>query len=320
MREEEPRTSPGGELPAATVVVPAYNVERFITASIRSALDQTLASVEVIVIDDGSRDGTVAAVEAIGDPRVRIVRQANRGVSAARNAGLALARGPLVLFLDGDDLLAPDALERMSAALAARPGCVAAVAQHEKILEDGRSLSASLPPRALPACDTLRHLLASNFIVNGGALGIVTAHARAIGGYDETLAFGEDWEFWCRLAVRGDFAALPDLVSVRYRLRSLGANNQLRGTPLRPNFSAIDAVQRIPGIGARLTERERRRARRLAECETFWSAARNEIAGGNLLRIGQYLVLGILRYPQIVLQPGRMQRFISTSLRMASSR
>ena len=320
---EKPETAPDGSssLPAVSVIIPAYNVAGFVEASIRSVLDQTLQPVEVIVVDDGSTDRTAAVVEAVVDSRVRLVRQSNRGVSAARNAGLALARAPLVLFLDGDDLLVPDALGRMSAALQAQPDRVAVVAQHEKILEDGRPLSASPPPpKPLPQAETLRHLLGRNFIVTGGAICIVTAQARAVGGFNEKLRFGEDWEFWCRLALRADFAVLPEYTAVYYRIRASGANTRLRGTPRRPNFSAIDAVQSIPGLSERLTPGERRRTRRLAEFDNYWGSARNELVNRRFGMFLQYVLIGFWRYPDALLQPSLIRRFLWSSVRMSAVR
>lgn len=107
--------------PRVSVVIPARNAERFIVAAVTSALDQTLRDLEVIVVDDGSDDATVALVEAIGDPRVTVLRQPSRGASSSRNAGLAIARGEYVAHLDADDLWPPDRLERLVAHLDAQP-------------------------------------------------------------------------------------------------------------------------------------------------------------------------------------------------------
>ncbi len=94
-----------------SVIVPAYNVGDFVTAALRSVLAQTLQPAEVIVIDDGSTDSTAAGVAAIASPLIRYVRQANQGVSAARNRGLREATGDFIAFLDADDLWRPTMLE-----------------------------------------------------------------------------------------------------------------------------------------------------------------------------------------------------------------
>lgn len=92
------------------MIVPAYNVGRFIDEAVRSVLAQTHHELELIVVNDGSTDDTLERLLAIADPRLRIVDQANAGVSAARNMGLALAKGDHICFMDGDDAMLPDNL------------------------------------------------------------------------------------------------------------------------------------------------------------------------------------------------------------------
>src|SRR5690348_11964260 len=110
--------------PRLSVVIPAYNAATTIRAAVTSTLRQTRPVLEVIVVDDGSADATADVVSAIGDPRVRLISRVNGGPSAARNAGIAAARGEFVAFLDSDDLWLPGYAERATAALssAANPG------------------------------------------------------------------------------------------------------------------------------------------------------------------------------------------------------
>ena len=98
-------------MPLIGVIIPAFNAERFIRDAVHSVLAQTHQSVECIVVDDGSTDATAVAVAEFGD-RVRLVQQANRGVSAARNRGAAETRAELLAFLDADDRWHPERLER----------------------------------------------------------------------------------------------------------------------------------------------------------------------------------------------------------------
>src|SRR6476660_3095578 len=102
-----PATRPG----LVSVVVPCYNAERFLAETLQSAFIQTYPEIEVIVLDDGSTDGTADLIRSYGD-RVRAEFGPNRGASAARNRGTALALGEFIQYLDCDDLLTPDALER----------------------------------------------------------------------------------------------------------------------------------------------------------------------------------------------------------------
>lgn len=104
-----------------TCVVPVYNGERYLAEAVRSILDQSLAPLEILVVDDGSTDGTAAALETFGE-RVRYVYQEHAGASAARNLGIRLARGDLIAFLDADDLFVTHKLQLQASRFAARPG------------------------------------------------------------------------------------------------------------------------------------------------------------------------------------------------------
>jgi len=138
----------------------------YLADAIESVLAQTHRDLRMIVVDDGSTDGTAAVAAGFTDPRLTLIRQANAGVSAARNRGIAAARADALLFLDADDWLAPHALASLAAALAARPEAVAAVGAYARVgAAAGReacaaaarhrpavaSLAAPLPPTARPS-------------------------------------------------------------------------------------------------------------------------------------------------------------------------
>ena len=103
--------------PMVSVVMPAYNAARYIEEAVRSVLSQGWSNLEVVVVNDGSKDGTAAVVRAIASPRVRVIDQPNGGVSSARNAGIEEARGEFIAFLDADDALEPGAIEQKMEAL-----------------------------------------------------------------------------------------------------------------------------------------------------------------------------------------------------------
>ena len=105
-------TLPTVTLPTVSVVIPLYQTERYIAETLQSVLAQTLADFEVIVVDDGSSDRGPAIARAVGDARVRVVRQNNRGLAGARNTGIRNARGRYIALLDADDLWEADKLAR----------------------------------------------------------------------------------------------------------------------------------------------------------------------------------------------------------------
>jgi glycosyltransferase involved in cell wall biosynthesis len=314
VRKADPATdarASAATTPCVTVVIAAYNAEKFIQETLDSVFGQSLENIELIVVDDGSTDATPKILAAISDRRLVVLRQKNAGVSAARNAGLAAARAPYIFFLDADDILMPDALRALVTTLGRMPERVACFAHHVRIAEDGAPLSgdADLRWKLFPADDTLRHLVAKNFIVCG-AICIRTEAARAVQGFDRTLKLGEDWEFWCRLAVLGDFAAMPDHVVLQYRQRFASANYRLRKEPLRQNFEAIDAVFSNPAIRQKFTPAELKRRRRLAEIDAFWAGARNEYLRNRVFSFLRHLVVGALWYPDSILRPRLVYLFV----------
>ncbi len=107
--------------PKVTVVVPAFNVSKYIAASLRSILAQTFTDFEVIVVNDGSTDDTAKIVAAFRDPRIQLLTQKNRGLAGARNSGIRLAKGEYIAFLDSDDLWLPEKLDRHVRHLDSKP-------------------------------------------------------------------------------------------------------------------------------------------------------------------------------------------------------
>lgn len=211
--------------PAFSVVMAAHDNAETIGEAIESVRGQTRSDWELIVVDDASRDGTADVAEAFADPSIRVVRQPeNRGPGATRNRGISLAQAPLVCPLDSDDLWLPEYLETMAHALESNPA--AAVACSDAWVFDettGRvrkrsAVAMQNPPEPFPDAPQtlLAELLRRNFVYYS-----VTARREsllALGGYDERLWVGEDWELWLRLAAAGfRFARVPHLLTVYRR-------------------------------------------------------------------------------------------------------
>src|SRR5690242_20716958 len=94
--------------PLISIIIPVYNAEVYIKSTIKSVLCQTYTNFEIVVVDDGGTDESIRLIEALNDPRIRIIRQPNQGVSVARNNGVAAAKGDYIAFLDSDDLWYPN--------------------------------------------------------------------------------------------------------------------------------------------------------------------------------------------------------------------
>jgi glycosyltransferase involved in cell wall biosynthesis len=206
-------------MPHISVVLPTHNRSGLLPLTLRSVLRQHGVDFEVIVVDDGSTDDTAEVVAGLGDPRIRLVRHDTpQGVAAARNRGIAEARGAWVAFLDDDDLWAPDKLARqLEAANGAHCAWVYTgavnVDDRLRILEGG-------PP---PPPERVPELLKRYNPVPAGASNVmVRADALArVGPFDPRLRRTEDWDLWIRLARDGQPAAVRrPLVAYRMHPRS----------------------------------------------------------------------------------------------------
>jgi len=186
-------TETGG--PLVSVVIPCFNQARFLPAAIRSVRNQKWQPVETIVVDDGSDDETSAVAARLG---VRVIGQPNRGVSEARNAGLAAARGSLIVFLDADDELLPDALEAGVDALWGQPDACAAVGRCELMDADGRPLP--VQHHEIDPADLYREWLTKNFVWTPGAAMFRREALARHGGFPADLGPAADYSVYLRLA------------------------------------------------------------------------------------------------------------------------
>ncbi len=177
--------------PAVTVVIPCFDQGEFLEDAIRSVFGQTSSDFEIVVVDDGSTDAsTIALIDSLSWPRLRVVRQSNQGLPAARNAGIKVARGEYVIPLDADDQLEPEFIQVMSQALDRNP---AAGFAHcwARLFGD---IDAYWVPRPFNRFQ----LLFENSVI--GCVLLRRRAWEAVGGYDPTMRSGnEDWELWVRL-------------------------------------------------------------------------------------------------------------------------
>jgi glycosyltransferase involved in cell wall biosynthesis len=263
------------------VIIPACNVADFLPDAIGSVLRQSYADWSMVVVDDGSTDATPAVATSFRDSRICLVRQGNAGVSAARNAGVAVAlaagRVPeAVLFLDGDDWLAPDALGTLADTLHAWPAAVAAVGRFARVGPDGVVRVAKRPAEG----NLLETLLTRNLFANGGHLLIRRAVMEAAGGFCSELTYGEDWEYWARLALLGSFAAVPcpaPLLFVRERLGGAYLSHATDPDAYRP---ALETIYRNRELAVRLGATRVAALALRAEAEIAWTVGRELVRHG----------------------------------------
>jgi GT2 family glycosyltransferase len=201
--------------PRVSVVLPVYDGGSFLTEAVESILAQGFGDFELIAIDDGSRDasGDILDCFARADARVRVVHQANAGIIAALNRGLALARGELIARMDADDIAHPERFARQVAFLDASPD-VAVVGCAVTLIDEGgkpvRDIGYPVAPEAV-----------AEFLETGSALAHPSVMMRraavlAVGGYRPAYRHAEDYDLWLRMAERYRLANLPDCL-LRYR-------------------------------------------------------------------------------------------------------
>jgi len=244
--------TPAGSLPTVSVVIPCFNQARYLGHAMGSALSQSHRPLECIVVDDGSTDETAEVAEAF---HVKVIKQGNRGVSAARNAGLAAALGELIVFLDADDELLPGALQLEAAALAATPNLAAVVTRCEAMDESGTPIT--VVHHEIDRANLYRGWLASNFVWTPGAAMFRRAALVAIGGFADDLGPAADYALYLRLA-RDNRIALIDGSAVRYRQHGASMSRD----PALMLRATLEAVRREEREGPTWIRGDARRARR----------------------------------------------------------
>jgi glycosyltransferase involved in cell wall biosynthesis len=283
------------------VVIAARDVAPYIGVAIESVLAQSHADLSLTVIDDGSIDHTRTVVASFADSRLRLLADTGRGVSAARNRGatMAASEADAILFLDGDDWLAPDALRRLVAALVRDAEAVAVHAPFAFVAAEASPMAPGrLDRRAAPAArNLLPQLMLGNLFANGGHVLVRGTAWAAAGPFREDLAFAEDWEFWLHLALQGPFLALggsPTLF-VRRRAGSLMHGAATRIESYRP---ALAAVAANPAIAARLGVKRFARLLRRGERELAWTLGRERLRRGDAAGAWPLLRRGVWGRPR----------------------
>ena len=209
----------GTKEPLVSVIIPAYNAERFIATTLDSVLAQTYRTIEVIVIDDGSSDRTAEIVRAIAqtDERVMLLQQLNSGVAAARNLGIRKAQGEFIAPIDADDIWYPENIEKqLQCLLDAEPSVGLVYAWSVDIDQEDR-LTGEFRASTIEG-NVYKTLICHNFLGNSSASLIRRDCLEKVGGYNcqlqEANAQGcEDWDLYLRIAEQYQFRAVPEFLT-----------------------------------------------------------------------------------------------------------
>jgi glycosyltransferase involved in cell wall biosynthesis len=193
--------------PLVSVIVPAHDAGSTIVDTLESVRRQTVTDLEVIVVDDGSTDDTVARVARVTDPRIALATFPWAGSSIARNRGMARARGAYLSFLDADDLWTPDKLELQLEALRRRADAGVAYSWTREIDPAGQPLGRHPPVRH--EGDVYAPMLLGFFLGCGSNALLRRAVIETVGEFDPGLQGAEDWEYFLRAAARWPFAVVP---------------------------------------------------------------------------------------------------------------
>src|SRR5208282_4957480 len=213
------QTRRGAMTPEVSVIIPTYNRWAMLPDAIDSVLAQRSVAFELIVIDDGSTDATTETEhparlveQYAGTIRIEIDRIDHRGPAAARNRGVALARAPLIAFLDSDDLWSPTKLEHQLAFMSANPGC--AISQTNEIwMRNGRRVNPGVRHRKRAGdifVESLRTCL-----ISVSAVLMRTELFRARGGFDELMTAAEDYDLWLRILIDHEAGLLDEPLATR---------------------------------------------------------------------------------------------------------
>jgi glycosyltransferase involved in cell wall biosynthesis len=277
-----------------SVIIPAYNVEAYIGAAIDSALAQTYPDTEVVVVNDGSTDGTLDVIERYRG-RITIVDQPNGGASAARNVGIWASSGELIALLDGDDLWLPERTERLVALLESRPDL--GMVTSDSYVMDGftpteRRSYIHRRKRPFPAHedDQIAEIARRNFLF------ISVVFRRSLleqaGMFADGVPGAEDYELWLRFLLTGARAGYLDEPLGYYRVRP----GSLSQSPAHRRAHQVVLERHLPALwklGARgyardayaIGVRYANQGRRKEAAQFFFHAVRGEEVGGSRLKL-----------------------------------
>ncbi|MEQ8538034.1 MAG: glycosyltransferase [Coleofasciculus sp. D1-CHI-01] len=293
-----------------TIIIPCYNSQAFIEIAITSALNQTYNNVEIIVIDDGSTDKSLAIIRSFGD-QIGWETGENRGAPLARNRGIQLAQGEYIKFLDADDVLLKNCLETQVAQASQLPSESKAIVYGDAIWVDQHDQSIPnypLRPRQ-PEEDAIAHILANSPLTS------CPLHKREylleIGGFDPSLPRGQEYDLHLRLVLAGvEFLYYPGSV---YKYREYIDKNRIsqRGYSSKGAMFHFQVLQKYKQLIETQTSKPLQLEVRKILAQRFWAYGRGILREGYINEAQEYFaaarnldlkncVIGNVPYPLLV--------------------
>jgi glycosyltransferase involved in cell wall biosynthesis len=278
--------------PLVTAIIPVYNDARFVRDAINSVLHQTYTPLECLVVNDGSDDDTSEVLRDFSN-LIQIINQENRGVAAARNAGIEAARGDLVAFLDSDDVWLPDKIQNQMELIARFPNLALVYTGLHLVDEHLRFVGRIDPPRADQAL--WNTLVLERPVISLSQTGLTPRKLLTrLGGFDERLSTSADCDMACRLALSGPIAPVPQPLTL-YRIHDGQMHRNPQATLDDMNL-VFDKLFQDPSMPISI-----KNARRRAEANLHVAVAgaylKHGVRGSFLRHLGQAL----LRSPRRVM-------------------
>lgn len=275
-----------------SIIIPLYNKASYITGTLKLVLDQTFTDFEIIVVDDGSNDGSANLVASLVDPRLRLVSQANAGVSVARNHGIAQAHGEWVVFLDADDWHHPRFLASLVAAQQLHPGVDAVATQYMTIPDNGDNWPPKWPDLKNPLEVELITDLPARWLKSTtmctGSVAVRTARLQQMQPcFPPGESQGEDLDLWFRLAEQTPIA-LVEAPLLAYRVEVAGSlTRQHVIVPPSPSASlSFHKRLRMHALSGAMSEEQRQSA--------LWFIAQENVSIARYAVVSGKRIQGIL--------------------------
>jgi glycosyltransferase involved in cell wall biosynthesis len=295
-----------------SVVIPAYNAERFLRPAAESVLRQSLHDLALVIVDDGSSDGTLLVARSIADPRVTVLPLSNGGPARARNAGCRVRHSEYVAFLDADDLWDPGKLAAQVAYLDTHQHHVGVGSFMRYVSASGRALGQT--GQEVGDAERLLVVRGELFPFPTSSLVVRRAAFDALGGFDESFRYAgaEDIEFYSRLARLGRLGCVPEVLgSYRIHSKSVMARERLRinreAEFVRRRLAARQAGNDLTWQEFTASYRTTWRAHRQNVVEVCYRAAALSYAESRIVRALGFCALALLLGPRYTLRRLRRQ-------------